>query len=755
MVKTKTEKNYKVISDAGQKILRINYEGHVITPSIEDKPFCMSQVINLILEEGAVTQIVFSQREEFIYEEVQSKMLSEVAGLVRELIEQERVLESTTVGSGCNNCFSSRHAFMNILVMSELREDPIGAYLHIVDRAQSEKTLSQCSTCNSDNKKFLALLNKIFAKMSKLTLIKQAQPYLKDYDPKTRSAYKQIFRPIIKPNFLHARVSKTFPVRALELDSYSVGGSKVVIFKKKDSIRPVYHVIPPEYDLLEEQYNLLGKAKEVLASHRPQKAEFVDPERTREVFKKVGKDLIMDLSKTAGFNLSAEMISKLSDIVVRYTVGFGVIEILLRDSNIQDISINAPASMTPITVIHAKYGECVTNLIVTPRDVESWATKMRLMSGRPLDESNPVLDTELLIPGARTRVAIIQRPLSPSGLAFSFRRHRDKPWTLPLFVKNGMVTPLAAGLLSFFVDGGRTMLVAGTRSAGKTSLLSSLLVQIMRSIRIITIEDTLEIPVKELKELGYDIQSLKVQSVITSGKQEISAADGIRTSLRMGDSSLIVGEVRSDEALALYEAMRVGALANVVAGTIHGDSPYSVFDRVVNDLKVPATSFKATDIIIVCNPVKSASGLKKTRRVVQITEVRKNWSKDPLEEHAFVDLMVYNPKTDQLEPTAALLQGESEIIKSIGSRVRAWAGDFDAIWKNIELRAKVTQTIVDMADSESKLGLLESDFVVKANDVLHSLIDQMSDENGTVSTSAVFNRWISWCKQEAQKVDRD
>ena len=78
--------------------------------------------------------------------------------------------------------------------------------------------------------------------------------------------------------------------------------------------------------------------------------------------------------------------------------------------------------------------------------------------------------------------------------------------------------------------------------------------------------------------------------------------------------------------------MRVGALANVVAGTIHGDSPYGVFDRVVNDLEVPKTSFKATDIVIVTNPVKTADGLHVSKRVINITEVRKHWAKDPLEE---------------------------------------------------------------------------------------------------------------------------
>ena len=103
-----------------------------------------------------------------------------------------------------------------------------------------------------------------------------------------------------------------------------------------------------------------------------------------------------------------------------------------------------------------------------------------MISGRPLDEANPILDTELEIPGATSRVAVISPPLNPSGLAYAFRRHRDKPWTLPLFIKGRMLNPLAAGIMSFLVDGARTMLVAGTRSAGKSSLLGSLLVEIMR-----------------------------------------------------------------------------------------------------------------------------------------------------------------------------------------------------------------------------------------------------------------------------------
>jgi len=103
--------------------------------------------------------------------------------------------------------------------------------------------------------------------------------------------------------------------------------------------------------------------------------------------------------------------------------------------------------------------------------------------------------------------------------------------------------------------------------------------------------NTMELPVNQMKDLGYNIESMKSRSVITQVENELPAEEAIRTSLRLGDSALVIGEVRSDEAKTLYEAMRVGAVANFVGGTIHGEDAYSVFDRVVNDLNVPKTSF--------------------------------------------------------------------------------------------------------------------------------------------------------------------
>jgi len=301
------------------------------------------------------------------------------------------------------------------------------------------------------------------------------------------------------------------------------------------------------------------------------------------------------------------------------------------------------------------------------------------------------------------------------------------------------------------IDGNRTLLVAGTRSSGKTSLLGSLLLEIMPKFRVIVVEDTLELPVDALRKIGYDILRMKVRSALVSGTTEVEASEGIRTSLRLGDSALIVGEVRSAEAKALYEAMRVGALANVVAGTIHGDSPYGVFDRVVNDLGVQATSFKATDLIAIANPVKTADGMHSIKRFMSLTEVRKHWRNDPVQEGGFVDLVRYNVESDDLEPTPELINGESSIIKNIAGNVKGWAGNWDAVYDNIILRGKVKQEIVDIAKKMGRADLMEAKFNSFCNSSFHRISDEIRQEIGIPLSDRVFPEWKKWLHDAALK----
>ena len=743
----------EIIHEGEEVILKIDCRKCPLVPSLEDTPTCMASVIAKIAENNDITKVIFSQNRDYEYDFNQVSLVSEIARIYKELVKDKTIISYYGLSRGLKTTkYVTRwYNELHNIVFNLLKSDPLGAFVELKRIRRVEEIELDKSVSKEDiqaHKKYIIVLDYLINKLENTKLIMIAKPYLSGYILGNRDVYRKIFTPIIKPDFMFTKLMAAYPEDAEELDSYRItDDTEVTIFKLKNSIQNLYHIVPPEFKLYEDKYELLDTARKIIAEHKPKKSEFVDPERMRQVFHNVGYDLIDELSSYQSMNLKPSDIEQLTNILVRYTVGFGLIEVLLSDDKVQDVTINSPMGQIPIFIVHQDFEDCVTNIIPTQSEAESWASKLRMMSGRPLDEANPILDTEIQLPTANARVAVISEPLNPSGLAYALRRHRDKPWTLPLFIKNRMITPLAAGILNFLVDGSRTMLIAGTRSAGKTSLLSAIMVEIMRKYRIITIEDTLELPTNSLRKLGYNIQPMKVASAMTKGSSEVPADEGIRTTLRMGDSCLIVGEVRSTEARALYEAMRVGALAHTVAGTIHGASPYGVYDRVVNDLQVPRTSFKATDIVVVANPIRSADGLHRWRRVTQISEVRKFWEKDPLLENGFADLMKYNAKTDQLEPSQDLINGDSEIIKEIAGSVKEWAGNWNAVWDNILLRAKTKELLVKYSNKINNPKLLEAEHVIQANDQFHRISDDVKEEVGSLDSKRILFRWEEWLKR--------
>jgi archaeal flagellar protein FlaI len=743
--------SYEINSESGENILYINYLGAPIVPSLGNSGDVMAHTLGVLVEEKGISRIVFVQQRNYSYDASQVQAMIEVVQLRNLLLNSENLLSNEKL-SVLGLSYEKAYAFLNYLLNEIMFYDPIRGYRELRGEYFAQKALLDRG---GDNAEYVWMLEKIIDQFGGLILVEKLRPYFENYKIGDREIYSEFFKENIMPNFTFTQMVSRLPKDAEILEQYEIGvgeaTSVVTILKTENQTKPVYHLSLPEYNLKEDHHLLLNLARGVLVEHKPNKEEFTNSERVRQVFFNVAKDLLMDLSQSKGIKISYDEINNLSKILVRYTIGFGILEVLLEDNNLQDIMVNAPVSLSPVYVKHNEFGECTTNLIPSADDADSWAAKFRMLSGRALDEANPILDTNLELGNVSARVAIIQNPLSAGGLAYTLRRHRDKPWTLPLFLKNKMIDGLGAGLLSFIIDGARTMLVAGTRSSGKTSLLGSLLLEIMPNNRIITVEDTLELPVSAMKKLNYDILSMKVRSALAGESTEVSATEGIRASLRLGDSGLIVGEIRSEEAKALYEAMRVGALANVVAGTIHGGSPYSVFDRVVNDLDVPVTSFKATDLIVVANPIKTPDGLHSKRRVLSITEVRKHWEKDPLTEGGFVDLMKYDVDKDMLVPTDALINGDSEIIKDIAGNVRGWAGNWDAIWDNILLRKQVKEEIVAVSDKLDRPDILEAEFVVKSNNAFHEISDKVTRDLGLPIGKEVFPKWKKWLDKEVKK----
>ena len=518
--------SYEVKREGGEDVLYVNYLGAPYVPSLEDSPEVMERTIDSLIENPQVSRIVFVQQKNYNYDFKEAGMLLEVAQIYVHLIKQEKILsQEKLISPGYEQFFSKRYnELFSFLFL--LKRDPLAAYAD-VNRLKIEAKISlgkKNEVHKADQLNYIRLLEKIMGLLDNTKIVQSASAYLSDYQFGDRNIYGKIFKADTIPNFTFTRLVSDLPEHAEIIDQYEIMGeeydkSLVTILKRKNEPKLIYHLLPPEHSLSEDHNVLLNLARSVLIEHQPKAEEFVDTERTRQVFFNISRDLLQDLSQTKGAHLSFSDLNKLAIILVRHTIGFGLVEVLLQDKKLQDISLNAPIPLTPVFVRHQEHDECTSNILPSQEDIDSWAAKFRLISGRPLDEANPILDTQLEIGNnsskrgqIRARIAIVQRPLSPDGLAYSIRRHREEPWTLPLFIHNKMINPFAAGLLSFMIDGSRTMLVAGTRSSGKTSLLGSLMLEIIPKFRVIVIEDSVigdsRIIVKENRKFNFGKKSI-------------------------------------------------------------------------------------------------------------------------------------------------------------------------------------------------------------------------------------------------------
>jgi type IV secretory pathway ATPase VirB11/archaellum biosynthesis ATPase len=558
--------------------------------------------------------------------------------------------------------------------------------------------------------------------------------------------FHDYIRPYIRPGFIDSYIQMQPPPEAVFDTTYIIkkeqnGQTTVTLYSQKNSPEKLYFLLPSEYQLSQQDVHLLDNVRKNLSDHRPTSSSFIDYQNTRDYFKRFAKQTIIKIMQKKNGNnqsLNSQHISHLADIFAQYTAGFGIIENILNDTHIQDIYVNAPVQHNPLHVV-VNGEEYTSNIFLSNQDVDALSSRFRTVSGRPFSEATPILDMDL--PRFHTRIAAIGQPLTPKGTAFAFRRHRKKPWTLSHFIANNMISAETAGLLSFLVDGQASLLIAGSRGAGKTSLLTALLLEIPLRFRILTIEDTSEIPVSQLQHLGYKVQSLLTKSISSSDQStEIHPTEALRTALRLGESVLIIGEVRGIEAKVLFEAMRVGAAGNLIMGTIHGSSPVDVFERIVYDIGVPATSFKAVDAVVVAAPIRKQGGVNRIRRVIEISETIKHaWNPNITGDEVFQSLMSYDASTDRVKILPRITIGQSTIIQHIAQQ---WGITVEQALENIRLRTHIKKQLAQAGKTINSL-FLESKATTEANNHFWMLIEQ-AKQNGAIDFQQMRKKWDLW-----------
>jgi hypothetical protein len=168
-----------------------------------------------------------------------------------------------------------------------------------------------------------------------------------------------------------------------------------------------------------------------------------------------------------------------------------------------------------------------------------------------------------------------------------------------------------------------------------------------------------------------------------------------------------------------------------------------VWDRVVNDLKVPTTSFKATDLVVVARPIRFSGSLKSHRRLTQMTEVKKHWTKDPEKEGGLLDLMLYDARTDALELMEDNLK-DSELFE----RIRRLSGlTLNQIWDDIRTIANAKLHMVELKNQYNIPELLEAEYTTQARSKLALMKDIQIEENGSPDYPKLIEEWKTWVKK--------
>jgi flagellar protein FlaI len=272
--------------------------------------------------------------------------------------------------------------------------------------------------------------------------------------------------------------------------------------------------------------------------------------------------------------LTAAEIDVLRYYVIRNFAGMGILEALLRDPYIEDISCNGVG--VPIYVWHKRYESLPTNLeFVNRSSLNDYIVLLAHRSGKHVSVAFPILDA--ILPGMHRVAATYGTEVTPSGGSFTIRKFRAEPFSIAEQVLYGTLSPELVAYMWLLFENKMNALVIGATGAGKTSLLNSFCSLYKQNYKVVTVEETPEIHLSLPNWVRLVVR--EVYGVTGQVGTNITLFDLVRTSLRYRPDYIIVGEVRGEEAYVLFQAMATG---HGGLTTMHAESIQTVVSRLTS-----------------------------------------------------------------------------------------------------------------------------------------------------------------------------
>ena len=290
-----------------------------------------------------------------------------------------------------------------------------------------------------------------------------------------------------------------------------------------------------------------------------------------------------------------------------------ILSYIMRDEDVTEIMVNGPDSIyvEKNGVIEA-YPEGFTTEAMLPDVIQKIASSVN----RRVNEATPMVDARLP-DGSRVNVAL--PPVSLNGPVVTIRRFPKEPMSMEALVRIGSISREAAEYLRTLVECGYNIFISGGTGAGKTTFLGALAEYIPVNERVVTIEDSAELRLRKVRNLIR----LASRPATLEGEYEVTIRDLIRNALRMRPDRVIVGEIRSGEALDMLSAMNTGHDGSLSTG--HANSAADMLSRietmVLMGMDLPLSAVRAQiasgiDILVHLGRLRDRS-----RRVLGIYEV--------------------------------------------------------------------------------------------------------------------------------------
>ena len=454
--------------------------------------------------------------------------------------------------------------------------------------------------------------------------------------------------------------------------------------------------VEPQYNVFKQKYSseeklLLSELRENLVDLAISSDESLQVNEDK-LLNDIKNFLFAKLANNSQNNdISNEYLDNLARKLFQDLVGYGEIDPLIRDDNLEEIMVIGMNK--PVFVYHREYGMMKTNILFKDADelmnlIDSIARQIN----RRIDQESPILDGHLL-DGSRVNATI--PPISADGPSMTIRKFKRDPLTIIDLINSKTISVELAAFFWLCFDGlgvkSANAIISGGTSSGKTTTLNALSSFINPKERIITIEDTLELQIPHEHVIRMETRPPNVEN-----KGELTMNDLVKNSLRQRPDRIIVGEVRGSEAITLFTALNTGHSG---FGTLHSNDARETITRLTNaPMSVPNIMISAIDFIIMQNRIYKPDGVS-FRRISEVAEV------SGIEEGVVQlnKIFEWDPQSDTIKNVGIASKTLAEIAKVSGNSLNSLHEEIKN--REIVLQHMVNQNIRSIRDVSTVLEM--------------------------------------------------